>query len=92
MVLDCTLVDIQTGHMRTFNLTSVKKKIPTVNLQVSCFYIKRYEGPFIEKQNMFGKIAELTCPGDTQVSVSLATAAMMQHLIIAANMHLLRPL
>lgn len=38
MVLDCTLVDIQTGHMRTFNLTSVKKKIPTVNLQVSCFY------------------------------------------------------
>lgn len=47
---------------------------------------------FAEKQSMSGETAELTCPGDTHVSVSLATAAMMQHLITAANMHLLRPL
>lgn len=40
---------------------------------------------------MSGETAELTCPGDTHVSVSLATAAMMQHLITAANTHLLRP-
>jgi len=38
MVLDCTLVDIQTGHMRTFKLTSVKIKITIVNLKASFFY------------------------------------------------------